>query len=134
MSVLRPRPHGYKPDGTLPLINIVLLLVLAFMMAGTFTEPLPADFDPLRSEAAQPLVDDAAPVILTMDVEGAVTVDGGRFVAETLEGFLSDLAGSDRSMEMRTDARTPAVFVIKFLSSTERAGLENVKIVTLDKL
>lgn len=134
MSVLRSSPHGHKPDGTLPLINIVLLLVLAFMMAGTFTEPLPADFDPLRSEAAQPLVDDAGPVVLTMDVEGTLTAEGGSLVPETLEGFLSDLASRDQALEMRADARTPAVLVIKFLSSAERAGLKNVKIVTLGRL
>eukprot|EP00435_Cladocopium_sp_Y103_P078668 s1_g2407.t1 len=102
-------------------------------MAGTFTEPLPADFDPLRSEAAQPLGEDADPFILTMDVEGTITVDGSSLAAEMLEGFLADLPSKDQALEMRTDARTPAVLVIKFLSSAERAGLKNVKIVTLGR-
>ncbi len=134
MSVLRPKPHGHRPDGTLPLINIVLLLVLAFMMAGTFAEPLPADFDPLRSEAAQPLGEDGHPVILTMDMEGTITAEGGSLAAEMVEVFLADLPSKDQALEMRTDARTPAVLVIKFLSSAERAGLKNVKIVTLGRV
>ncbi len=133
MSVLRPKHHVHKPDGTLPLINIVLLLVLAFMMAGTFTEPFPTDFDPLRSDEAQHLTDEATPVILTMDTDGAITVDGSLLASDALESFLADFPSRDQALELRADARTPSVLVIKFLSRAERAGLRNVKIVTLGR-
>lgn len=133
MSPLRARTTGYKPDGTLPLINIVLLLVLAFMMAGTFTEPMLSDFDPLRSENAQTAEEAMQLVVLTMDVEGVVSQEGLALDAGALEGLLSSLGQGDGVLEVRADARSPAVQVIALLRSAESVGIKDVHIVTLGR-
>lgn len=133
MNTLQIRKTGYKPDGTLPLINIVLLLVLAFMMAGTFTEPLPPDFDPLRSEAAVPNEEAKQSIVLTMDTEGVLSLEGRGLSAGELEPLLNSLGQSEYVLEVRTDARTPAVLVIALLQSAEGLGIENVQIVTLGR-
>lgn len=133
MNTLRTRKTGYKPDGTLPLINIVLLLVLAFMMAGTFAEPLPADFDPLRSESAVAKEETKQAIVLTMDTEGVLSLEGRGLAAAELEPFLHSLSKSGHVLEVRTDARTPAVLVIALLQSAESLGVATVQIVTLGR-
>jgi len=133
MNSLRPKKSGYKPDGTLPLINIVLLLVLAFMMAGTFTEPLPADFSPLLSERAELSEQKAIPVVLTMNVEGTISLEGRDQSVGELDSMLHRLGQSEHSVEVRADARAPAVRVIALLGSAERAGIKDVQIVTLGR-
>jgi biopolymer transport protein ExbD len=129
----RAKKSGYQPDGTLPLINIVLLLVLAFMMAGTFTEPLPEDFNPLRSEQAELSEPEGIPVVLTMNSEGGVSLEGRDQSANELERVLRRLGQSEHSVEIRTDARASAVRVIALLGSAERAGIKDVHIVTLGR-
>lgn len=133
MNTLRTRKTGYKPDGTLPLINIVLLLVLAFMMAGTFAEPLPADFDPLRSESAVAKEETKQAIVLTMDTEGVFSLEGRGLAAGELEPLLRSLGKSGHVLEVRTDARTPAVLVIALLQSAESLGIATVQIVTLGR-
>lgn len=131
MKSLRARRTGHKPDGTLPLINIVLLLVLAFMMAGTFAEPLPSEFDPLRSEGAVPKEETQQSVVLTMDAEGVLSREGIRFASGDLDVLLGVIGRSDDVLEVRADARSPAVRVITLLRSAERSGVQDVQIVTL---
>ena len=53
MKSLRKNTAKWQPDSTLPLINVVLLLVLVFMIAGTVASPLPADFTPLQTVAGE---------------------------------------------------------------------------------
>ncbi|MCR9241666.1 MAG: biopolymer transporter ExbD [Rhodobiaceae bacterium] len=131
MKTLRARTTGYKPDGTLPLINIVLLLVLAFMMAGTFAETLQPEFDPLRSEAEAPREEVVQTVVLTMDAEGALSREGINLTSDDLGALLGVLGRGDDVLEVRADARSPAVRVITLLRSVEGAGIQHVQIVTL---
>lgn len=133
MKALHVRTTDYKPDGTLTLINIVLLLVLAFMMAGTFAEPLPSEFDPLRSEASMPRQGTQQSVVLTMDVEGVFSREGIAVTSDELNTLLSALGESESVLEVRVDARNPAVRVIALLRSVESAGIEDVQVVTLGR-
>lgn len=133
MKSLRRRTTGHKPDGTLPLINIVLLLVLVFMMAGTFAEPLPPEFDPLRSEAEVPKQEVVQTVVLTMDAVGVLSRDSINLTSDDLDALLGVLGRSDDVLEVRADARSPAVQVITLLRSAERAGVLDVQIVTLGR-
>jgi len=133
MKTLRTRTTGYKPDGTLPLINIVLLLVLAFMMAGTFAEPLPSVFSPLLSETAVSKEEAVEPIVLTMDAEGALSREGVNVISSELDSLLSALGKGEGVLEVRADARSPAVQVITLLRSAESAGIQDVQIVTLGR-
>lgn len=133
MTILRAKGTGHKPDGTLPLINIVLLLVLAFMMAGTFAEPLPPEFDPLRSANAVPREEPLQPLVLTMSDEGVLTQEGREVRDGALDNLLTRLGQEGRVLEVRADGRSPAVQVIKLLRSADEAGIQDVQIVTLGR-
>jgi len=133
MKLLRQKKHGHRPDGTLPLINIVLLLVLAFMMAGTFSAPLPPDFDPLRSDSGEQVDAKLVSVTLAIDGYGRASHDGKDISAGEMDLLFSGLGEEDGVLEVRVDARASANFIIALLGSAERAGIKDVQLVTLDR-
>lgn len=128
---IRKKTHGHKLDGTLPLINIVFLLVLAFMMAGTIAAPLPSDFDPLRSEAGKQA--DAGPTLetLTVNRSGLFSREGREISVSDVDLLFGEISISKSDLEFRVDARAPANAVIALLGSAERAGIKDVQIITL---
>lgn len=133
MNGIRRKCHKARPDSTLPLINIVLLLVLAFMIAGTFREPLPAGFEPVRAERGESLAQAPEPLILVVSAEGVLSLNGVDIAAERESvTFERDMTTVSR-VEIRADARTPAVRVIGLLRAAEQAGWERVEVVTLGR-
>ena len=68
-----------------------------------------------------------------MDTEGVLSLEGRGLSAGELEPLLNSLGQSEYVLEVRTDARTPAVLVIALLQSAEGLGIENVQIVTLGR-
>lgn len=133
MRPLRNKGVSHKPDSTLPLINIVLLLVLAFMMAGTIAAPLPTGFDPLRSEGG--LAHDKAPevTIFIIDADGNLFEDGSTNPIVDVSNAFSLLSKENGRLELRLDARIPANKALKILEQAEASGMTHVDIVTLDK-
>ncbi len=130
MRAIRKRTLGRKPDGTLPLINIVLLLVLAFMMAGTLATSLPPSFDPLRSDTGAPVDGSTKPVTLIIDGSGGLSLEKRTISASEMALIFSELASSGRDIELRVDARAPANSVIGLLVSAETAGINGVSMAT----
>lgn len=133
MSRLRPSSTGHRPDGTLPLINIVLLLVLAFMMAGTITEPLPAGFDPLRADAEALPPAPSEPLLVFVDAQGQILVSGQAQSETEIEQKLQALKQSAGRVEVRADAAAPAGRIFFLLTAAEKAALSDLKIVTLGR-
>ncbi|MEO0962451.1 MAG: biopolymer transporter ExbD [Pseudomonadota bacterium] len=134
MKQLALRRADHRPDGTLPLINIVLLLVLAFMIAGTVSVPLPDGFQPLETSDAQPEHADGELVLLTMAADGRVIGDEGDLDKGSVANLLrSDLAKA-HGVTIRVDARIPASRVLSLLAAAEDAGVANAVIVTMDRV
>lgn len=132
MNRLSYRPEEHKPDSTLPLINIVLLLVLAFMIAGTFAAPLPEDFDPLRAADGEQAMA-AKPLLITVTEDGTARIDGKDATPEQVGQHLANATSEDAAVEIRADARASANSVIRLLGKAEDAGLADVSVVTLRK-
>lgn len=133
MMRIRKKTHSHAPDGKLPLINIVLLLVLAFMMAGTVAAPLPSGFDPLRSEVREQAEVRSKPATLTVDRLGRVSIEGRDIATSNVDLLFGEISSDERELEFRVDARAPANSIIVLLGSAERAGLKDVQIVILSR-
>lgn len=129
---IRRRPAAV-PDGTLPLINIVLLLVLAFMIAGSLAEPLPAGFEPLASQAESTTAGAAKPLRMVVDSGGRIVVEG-RPLPETGTARVLAAAGeAGRALEIQADAASPATRVVGLLAQAEAAGIARVEIMTIGR-
>ena len=125
----RPR---HAPDSTLPLINIVLLLVLAFMIAGVIETPLPEGFTPLQSGSETPADQAKPPLNIVMTRSGETLLDGTLMAPGALTAALRTAAEEERGLAIKADSRAPAAPVIDILASAEDAGIENAVVMTIE--
>ncbi|MEQ8747056.1 biopolymer transporter ExbD [Pyruvatibacter sp.] len=131
MPLRHPRTER-RPDGTLPLINIVLLLVLAFMIAGTVDVPLPDQFDPLRVVQAGPETQRADVIDIMVGQNGDVFHLGAVTSDDTLSALFSELGKEDKKLRIKSDSRAPASKVIELLATAEDAGVKTAVIMTIE--
>ena len=133
MKRLRPAENKWQPDSTLPLINIVLLLVLTFMIAGTFASPLPPDFSPLQAAEGQKIDQKQTSLSVSVDQTGIATLAGNTLPIESAKATFASAAGTGTGVEIRADARAPANTVIRLMAVAEEAGVNSVQLITLAK-
>jgi biopolymer transport protein ExbD len=134
MKSLRTRPGKHAPDGTLPLINIVLLLVLAFMIAGTVAAPLPDDFEPLVSSEGAPEDITGEPVILMITASGDVRTDTSPLDEVSLRDILAGKEALTHGLRVKADARAPASRVFSILKQAKDRGVTQAVVVTMDRV
>ncbi len=88
-----PQPRRREVgEPVIPLINIVFLLLIFFMLAGTFTTPEPFAVDPPEARSGDAAEDDEGVVLLGAD--GALAFEGEE---------LADLDALERAVERRLD-------------------------------
>lgn len=134
MRRLARKPSPWRPDSTLPLINVVLLLVLTFMIAGSFAPPLPPDFDPLRATEGEQLEGNAERLVVTIDQAGLASADGDTMSAADAKTVFASAMARGTNLELRADARAPARSVIRLMALAEESGIKSVQLVTLAQL
>lgn len=121
---MRPRPPRRKPEPTIALINVVFLMLVFFMVAGTLAAPVDADLK---------LVD-------TRDLEGrdpanalVITRTGGlRFRGQSIaqpDAYLAHLEGADTA-RILPDRDAPARVLLEVSRRIRAAGFDKVLIVT----
>ncbi|MGQ7843666.1 ExbD/TolR family protein [Granulosicoccus sp. 3-233] len=136
------------------MINIVFLLLIFFMVAGTIRQPdpLPVDAPMSRSGAEQ-----TARPVLYLDATGAMmlnetAVPQGRLTDElramqatsprgivnedklNLSAADSAVASADPVLAIKADAATPVVLLRQVLTDARLAGIHSIELITLQDL
>jgi len=104
MSRLR-QPIARRPEreSTIPLINVVFLLLVFFIVAGTLSTPRDTAVDPATAEAFDPTTLD--PDLIYIDADGTLRVAGVPLDAATAVATASEAGGArltivpDRDLE-----------------------------------
>ncbi len=113
-------------ENTIALINIVFLMLIFFLVAGTLAPPLDSSVTMIETENAEQA---EPPDALAVTAEGAFRYRG----AETsLERFLSeneDLTGQT-TMRLVVDRALPADMLVAITGRLREAGFESVSVVT----
>jgi len=131
MKSLRIGHRKHAPDSTLPLINIVLLLVLAFMIAGVIEAPLPDGFDPLQANSEPSETPATPPVVLIVTQTGDVLLDGQQIESADVQALLASEDKTERQLSVKADSRAPAASVIDLLADAEDAGFTKAVVMTI---
>ena len=124
IATLRKTP---RQDGTIALINIVFLLLVFFLIAGTMAPPLSSELRLAQSMQAMPANRPNALVVLpdgTLIFRGEV-ID--------LEHFLSTLAGAATKaplLQIAADRALPAQQLLDLLLQIKKAGDFKVRLIT----
>ena len=111
----------------LPLINIVFLLLIFFMIAGSLQKLGPFDVNPPASQTAESQPEDT--IVLWFGKAGEVGIDDQKGTLENLSSFLPvDYIG--RPVEIRADRETDGVKVVGLLKRLQKLGIDKVQLMT----
>lgn len=133
MRVARRRNggSGSDDDRILPLINIVFLLLIFFMVAGSLSAADPFRIEPLRSlggEAGEP-----RNVVLLIGADGRLALDGVAIDSAELQqavaARLRDLAHP--MVHVKADGAAEAAAVVGVMETLRRAGVERIRLMTV---
>ena len=125
MRLARPQ-ETRKSEGTIALINVVFLMLIFFLIAGTLTPPL----DPDVSLAEARLAEGSEPPDALFATTSGELRARGRTVS--VEDFMAarEEAGEGASVKLAADRNLPAVDLIDIVAALKVAGAQSVHIVT----
>lgn len=111
----------------LPLINIVFLLLIFFMIAGSLQKLGPFDVDPPASSTAESQPEDT--IVLWFGKNAEIGIDDRQGKIADLTALLpADYAG--RPVEIRADRTTEGARVVALLKRLQELGIEKVQLMT----
>lgn len=121
-----PRPP-MRPDVSLAIVNIVLLLILFFLASGAIINAS-ASLDIDMAETRDLPIEHLPRPVLAVALDGALVLDGVPVAPEALAGALADAA----VLHLVIDRAAPAVQVLDLLA---QPGLErlDVRLVTIHR-
>ncbi len=120
----RPRSSGREP--TIALINVVFLMLVFFMVAGTIAPPLEGDLSLIRTAE---LEGRAPPDTLVVDAAGGLSYRGAAVASAA--AFARGLPEAERgAIRVVPDRDLAAAELVRIATELRGAGAERVLIVT----
>ncbi|MEX0732326.1 MAG: biopolymer transporter ExbD [Aquisalimonadaceae bacterium] len=127
-----PEPERREQgEQIIPLINIVFLLLIFFMLAGTLSAPDPFDIDP--PEARQGLsADEPQEGLLSISAAGGLAFEGDAIAMEVLADTVRTRLREDEMLRLtlKADAGVRATFLLDVMDALRNAGADSVLLLT----
>ncbi|NGP51878.1 biopolymer transporter ExbD [Thioalkalivibrio sp. XN8] len=123
----RPAP---TEERILPLINVVFLLLIFFMLAGTLAVREP--FEVTAPDSSSETRPETEPRRLLLGADGRLALDGEVLDEAAVVAALAAALADDPGLrvELKADARTPGNRAVVLLEALRAAGLEQVSLMT----
>jgi len=122
---------GGAEDRILPLINVVFLLLIFFMVAGSLSATDPFPVDPPRS--AHGASDEPRHLVLLIGADGRLALDGTAVEAADLAAALTERRrgeGGEPVVYVKADGGAEAVMVVGVMATLRDAGIDQLRLVT----
>ena len=124
---LSQKSREHKTESTIPLINIVFLMLIFFLVAGTVATPVSDRVQPPELNTLDVKMPEADLLQITRD--GQLYWEGEAFV---LNGLITRFQEAGRSeLKIMADRKFHAIKLIAILDRLRNAGVKNIKLVTL---
>lgn len=123
---MRKKAPRQKSEPTITLINIVFLMLIFFLVAGTLAQPLDSELSLVRAAdlTAQPPAN-----ALVIDPQGALSFRGAPM--DGADAFMQALPETDRAaVRIVPDRDLPAADLVRLGNQLRAAGAEQVILVT----
>ncbi|WP_044826660.1 biopolymer transporter ExbD [Thalassospira sp. HJ] len=118
---------GPVQEPMLPLINIVFLLLIFFMIAGSLQKLGPFEVDPPASQTAEGQPEDT--IVLWFGSNGEIGIDDLTGGLDRLSSMLpADYIG--RPVEIRADREVEGAKVVTLLARLQELGIDKVQLMT----
>jgi len=124
-----------RPDPTeervLPLINVVFLLLIFFMLAGSLSVSEPFDIEPPASQSQSAHEPEAVMILMARD--GRLALDNAAMSEDRLlEAVVEHIrVHPGATITLKADARLPANRLVRFTQALHAAGVEKLRLLTL---
>ncbi len=119
-------------DKIIPMINVIFLLLIFFLIAGSLTELERDGVRPPRSETAP--VSGGSDQEWLLRADGTIIVDGRQFTLEQFRSWLSEPGVTvPRSQQVRADANAPARELLPLMQLLRERGVERLALVTVSE-
>lgn len=125
--MIKPRQRS-KREPTIALINIVFLMLVFFMVAGTLAQPLDPELKLVKTEELDGIAPPDALVVHAdgrLSYRGETVASGAAFLAEREAD-----AGEDITVRLVPDRALEAAALVKLTAELRRAGAARVLVVT----
>lgn len=133
-----PKPRG---ENTIALINIVFLMLIFFLIAGTLAPPMEGDVELIRAADARSV---EPPRALFVTEKGVLKYEGRETTPETyLEKKRAEGTGAEQSVtnieadtpigpevKLAADGRLPATKLIEVIDQLKAAGAGKIAVIT----
>lgn len=120
-----PRPRRAMRETTVPMINVVFLLLVFLLMTAQIAPPVPLDVTvPVAADMAAP---EAGPAELVMGADGVLAF--GAFRGEAALAAAAAAAASG-ALTLRADAAAPGAELADVLARLAALGLAEARLVT----
>jgi len=128
---LRRRPKRPLPDNTVPLINIVFLMLIFFLFAGTVTRD-----DAARIETPESVTEDErirSTGALVIDADGKLFHGSDETGIEDRVAAFQQTDALEGPLLIAPDARLPAAALKDVLTKLNAAGAKDIVLITRRK-
>ena len=127
-----PKSSGGTDDGSImPLINVVFLLLIFFMLAGTLSATDPFEVEPPTSESER--LTEAEALVVLVAADGRLALDGEPLAPDALRqaiaGRMADTPGLE--VRLKADSSADANQVIGVMEDLREAGIERLQLMTV---
>jgi biopolymer transport protein ExbD len=128
MKLRRPGKRS-EAENTIPLINVVFLLLIFFMLAGKLGQQDPFPLTPPKSESTRAPTERPATVYVGAD--GRTALGDEVLALQALESAVRERMGNGGGVvRLKTDKAAEANRVIDIMEALRRAGVERVTLLT----
>ena len=119
-------------DKIIPMINVIFLLLIFFLIAGSLTELEREGVRPPRSETAP--VSGGSENEWLLRADGVIIADGRQYSLEQFREWLSRPgAAVPRSQQLRADAGARAEQLLPLMQMLRERGVERLALVTVSE-
>lgn len=116
-------------ENTLPLINVVFLLLIFFMVAGRFSEADPFLVTPPSSSSQ--LAPGERDLLVHIEASGAVALEGTTIALADLAAAIERLLPQGGAVRLKADGAAEATRVVAVMEALREAGIEHLHLLTV---
>ncbi|MEM9277923.1 MAG: biopolymer transporter ExbD [Pseudomonadota bacterium] len=117
-----------EKDSTIALINIVFLMLVFFLIAGTIVPPLDSQISPILSGVEQ---NAELENTISVRADGTTYFQGNPITpADFVSEFLRDIENSNRPVRILSDKDLGAVQLVDVINQLQSAGAPSIRVVT----
>lgn len=122
-DVEKPTEQG---ENVLPLVNVVFLLLIFFMIAGTLTSPEKFALQPPQAEQEKDLADQK--LQLQVNNEGQLAIRETAITVDELKQRLAEKPA--KIVQVKANADLPAKELIKLMETLTASGVSELQLIT----